>query len=127
MQRNRRSRNAKARRRRVIGLGGGAGAFLAFGLSPLAGAPAANADVFDDILDLVVSSAASSAITAVRNASGLPGISHRSSDRSRSPISTSRRPAAFATRRGVTHPADANAHSQEVPRLGVSARGDGDR
>ncbi|HEY9304983.1 MAG TPA: hypothetical protein VIO95_11900, partial [Mycobacterium sp.] len=48
-----------------MGLGSSAGAFLAFGLYPLAGAPMAKADVFDDILDMVVGSAASSAITAV--------------------------------------------------------------
>ena len=41
------------------------GAFLAFGLSPLAGAPTAKADVFDDILDMAVGSATSSALTAV--------------------------------------------------------------
>src|ERR1700730_5504925 len=60
------NRSAKAKaRRRAIGLGSGAGAFLALGLGPLAGAPTAKADVFDDILDLAVGSAASSAITAV--------------------------------------------------------------
>src|ERR1700743_3305895 len=59
-------RSAKAKaRRRAIGLGGGAGAFLALGLAPLAGAPTAKADVFDDILDMAVGSAASSAVTAV--------------------------------------------------------------
>src|ERR1700730_5869989 len=63
---NNQSAKAKARRRRrAIGLGGSAGAFLAFGLYPLAGAPTAKADVFDDILDTVVGSAASSAVTAV--------------------------------------------------------------
>src|SRR5689334_17130341 len=57
---------AKARRRRrAIGLSGSAGAFLALGLGPLAGAPSAKADVFDDILDAVIGSAASSAVTAV--------------------------------------------------------------
>ena len=39
-----------------IGLGGGAGAFLALGLSPLANAPAANADVLDAILDPIINS-----------------------------------------------------------------------
>src|SRR6201986_3943251 len=59
-------RSAKAKaRRRAIGLGSGAGAFLALGLGPLAGAPTAKADIFDDILDLAVGSAATSAITAV--------------------------------------------------------------
>jgi len=52
-KRNRRSRNAKARRR-VVGLGGGAGAMLAFGLSPLAALPAAHADEFDVIVDPIV-------------------------------------------------------------------------
>src|ERR1700750_982191 len=59
-------RSAKAKaRRRAIGLGSGAGAFLALGLGPLAGAPTAKADIFDDILDMAVGSAAPSAITAV--------------------------------------------------------------
>src|ERR1700744_844211 len=62
----RKNQSAKAKaRRRALGLGSGAGAFLALGLGPLAGAPTAKADVFDDILDLAVGSAASSAITAV--------------------------------------------------------------
>src|ERR1700730_10305263 len=65
-KKNRQSGKAKApRRSRAIGLGGGAGAFLAFGLYPLAGAPTAKADVFDDILDTVVGSAVSSAVTSV--------------------------------------------------------------
>src|ERR1700743_2720440 len=69
-------RSAKAKaRRRAIGLGGGAGAFLALGLAPLAGAPTAKAYVFDDILDLAVGSAASSAITAVNPTDFLdPGV-----------------------------------------------------
>jgi hypothetical protein len=63
---NRRSLKAKAgRRSRAIGLGGSAGAFLAFGLYPLAGAPTAKADVFGDILDMAVGSAVSSALTSV--------------------------------------------------------------
>ena len=70
------SRAAKAKaRRRTLGLGGSAGAFLAFGLSPLAGAPTAKADVFDDILDLAIGSAASSAVTAVNPTDFLdPGV-----------------------------------------------------
>src|ERR1700756_2662451 len=61
---NNQSAKAKAKaRRRAIGLGSGGGAFL--GLGPLAGAPTAKADIFDDILDLAVGSAATSAITAV--------------------------------------------------------------
>src|SRR6201992_3230405 len=60
------NRSAKAKaRRRALGLGSGAGAFLALGLGPLAGAPTAKADIFDDILDMAVGSAATSAITAV--------------------------------------------------------------
>ena len=59
-KRNRRSRNAKVgRRRRAVGLGTGAGAVVAFGLGPLAAAPAANADDFgilDSILDPIVAS-----------------------------------------------------------------------
>src|ERR1700746_3580535 len=70
------NRSAKAKaRRRAIGLGSGAGAFLALGLGPLAGAPTAKADVFDDILDMAVGSAASSAITAVNPTDFLnPGV-----------------------------------------------------
>ncbi|MGB7870398.1 MAG: hypothetical protein WBM01_19350, partial [Mycobacterium sp.] len=73
-KKNRRSGKNKARRR-AIGLGGSAGAFLAFGFYPLAGAPTAKADIFDDILDLAVGSAASSAITAVNPTDFLdPGV-----------------------------------------------------
>lgn len=47
-ERNLRSRSAKAHRRRhVAGLGTGAGAFLAFGITLLAPVPAANADELD--------------------------------------------------------------------------------
>ncbi|MFZ0904942.1 MAG: PGRS repeat-containing protein, partial [Mycobacterium sp.] len=74
-KRNQPSRKAKARRRRVVGLSGSAGAFLAFGLGPLATAPSAKADVFDDILDLAVGSAVSSAATAVNPTDFLdPGV-----------------------------------------------------
>ena len=40
-------------------MGGSAGAFLALGLSPLASAPAANADVLDAVLDPIINSLAS--------------------------------------------------------------------
>ena len=52
-KRNRQSRGIAARR---VGSrsGAGAGAFLAFGLSPLAAAPAAQADVLTDWIDLVI-------------------------------------------------------------------------
>src|SRR6202041_4147268 len=55
-KRNQRSRNAKASRRRVLGAGTTAGAFLAFGMTPLANAPAAHADVFDVIIDPITNS-----------------------------------------------------------------------
>ena len=59
----------------AIGLSGSAGAFLAFGLGSLAAAPSAKADVFDDILDLAVGSAVSSAVTAVNPTDFLdPGV-----------------------------------------------------
>jgi endoglycosylceramidase len=44
------------KRRHVIGLGMTASAFLAFGMSPLVTAPAANADEFDVILDPIINS-----------------------------------------------------------------------
>ena len=73
--RNHRSDTARPRRRRAVGLSTTAGAFLAFGLGPLAGAPTAKADIFDDILDMAVGSAASSAITAVNPTDFLdPGV-----------------------------------------------------
>jgi hypothetical protein len=56
---NRRSRSAKARRRGVVGLGTSAGAFLAFGLTPLAAAPAAHADEVDLVLEPIINSLAS--------------------------------------------------------------------
>src|ERR1700679_89081 len=58
-KRNRRSRSAKARRRGAVGLGTGAGAMLAFGMGPLAAAPAANADGLDAILDPIINSLSS--------------------------------------------------------------------
>src|ERR1700739_1902534 len=62
---SKKNRSAKAKaRRRAIGLGSGAGAFLALGLGPLAGAPTAKADIFDDILDMAGGAAATSALTA---------------------------------------------------------------
>ena len=52
-KRNRQSRNAKARRR-VVGLGTGAGAVLAFGLGPWGVAPPAHADGLDVILEPII-------------------------------------------------------------------------
>jgi endoglycosylceramidase len=53
-------RKARAReRRRVVGLGLTAGAFLAFGRTPLITAPAANADGLDVILDPILNSLSS--------------------------------------------------------------------
>src|SRR5690349_11974225 len=47
------------RRGRAIGAGTAAGAFLAFGLTPLAPAPVANADGLDVVLDPILNSLAS--------------------------------------------------------------------
>src|SRR5271155_129811 len=58
-KRNRRSRNAKALRRAVVGLIASAGAFLAFGMTPLAMTPSAHADEFDVILDPIINSLSS--------------------------------------------------------------------
>src|SRR5579875_3823139 len=52
--RRRPTRSTMARRRRSVGLSTTAGAFLAFGLGPL-GAPAAHADPFTDLIDLIIS------------------------------------------------------------------------
>ena len=75
-QHSKRNQSGKAkatarRRRRAIGLGGGAGAFLAFGTGPLAGAPTANADVLDSILDPIINSLASIDPTLGADVSGL--------------------------------------------------------
>src|SRR5271155_4464229 len=70
-KRNQRSSKAKARRRRrAVGLGGSAGAFLAFGLGPMATAPPAHADGLDVIIDPIINSVLSS-VTAL---DGLGGI-----------------------------------------------------
>jgi len=64
-KRNRWSRSAKGLWRcRVVGLVAAAGAALAFGMSPLASAPTAHADLFDDLIDVVATSAAGSAVGA---------------------------------------------------------------
>src|ERR1700761_8534258 len=60
MKRNRRSRSTSRGRRRVVGLGASAAAFLAFGLTPLTTAPTANADEFDAILDPILTALISS-------------------------------------------------------------------
>ena len=54
-KKNRRSAKAKARRA-ALGLGGSAGAFLAFGLGPMAAAPPAHADGLDVIIDPIINS-----------------------------------------------------------------------
>ena len=56
---NHRSRDGKARRRRVVVLGTGAGAVLAFGWAPLAGAPSAQADGLDLIIEPIINSLSS--------------------------------------------------------------------
>src|ERR1700761_7976941 len=60
MKRNRRSRSTSRGRRRVVGLGASAAAFVAFGLAPLTTAPTANADEFDAILDPILTALISS-------------------------------------------------------------------
>src|ERR1700743_3320075 len=47
-------------RRAALGLGGSAGAFLAFGLTPLASVPPAHADGLDAIIDPILNSILSS-------------------------------------------------------------------
>ncbi len=69
---NARSGNDKARRRRigrVAGLGSGAGAFLALGLGPLGSAPPAHAD-FDALIDPIINSI----LGSVNSFDGLLGI-----------------------------------------------------
>src|SRR5277367_2455511 len=58
-KRNRRPRNAKALRRAVVGLIASAGAFLAFGITPLAMTPSAHADEFDVIIDPIINAISS--------------------------------------------------------------------
>src|ERR1700733_15596345 len=68
-KKNRRGK-CKARRRATLGLGGSAGAFLAFGLTPLASVPPAHADGLDVIIDPIINSVLSS----VTSFDGLLGI-----------------------------------------------------
>jgi hypothetical protein len=63
-KRNRQTRSAMARRR-MVGLGGGAGAMLAFGLSPLTAMPSAHADEFDVVIDPVINAISGSLADAV--------------------------------------------------------------
>ena len=56
---NRRTRNAKALRRAVVGFIASAGAFLAFSMTPLAMTPSAHADEFDLIVDPIINSISS--------------------------------------------------------------------
>src|ERR1700751_3410333 len=63
--RNRQGSNTKTRRRRVLWLGTGAGAVLAFGLGPLAGAPAAHADILDAVIDPIMQQLADASAAAV--------------------------------------------------------------
>src|ERR1700761_7956176 len=72
-KRNRRSRSAKARRR-VVGLSSGVGAILAFGMTPLATAPAAKADAFDAILDPIINSITSSLGDLGAGAAAVPDV-----------------------------------------------------
>jgi hypothetical protein len=60
-KRNHQTRGVPGRGRlRVLGLGTGAGALLAFGLGPLAAAPAAHADGLDAIIDPVINAISAS-------------------------------------------------------------------
>src|SRR6202000_1270977 len=60
-KKNRRAARDKARARRAaLGLGSSAGAFLAFGLTPLASVPPAHADGLDVIIDPIINSILSS-------------------------------------------------------------------
>src|ERR1700722_395661 len=59
-KKNRQSGKGKARRGAALGLGGSAGAFLAFGLTPLASIPPAHADGLDAIIDPILNSILSS-------------------------------------------------------------------
>lgn len=70
----RRSDRDKARRRRSIGLGGSAGAFLAFGLGPMAAAPPAHADEFDVIIDPIVNSILGSVTDSMAGLDALIGV-----------------------------------------------------
>ena len=58
-KRNRQSRNAQARRRRVVGWGTSAGAVVAFGLGPWGVAPAAHADGLEVIVEPIINSLSS--------------------------------------------------------------------
>src|ERR1700728_4091385 len=69
-KKNRQSGKGKARRGAALGLGGSAGAFLAFGLTPLASIPPAHADGLDAIIDPILNSVLSS----VTNFDALLGI-----------------------------------------------------
>lgn len=73
-KRNQRSRIATARRRRVLGAGTTAGAFLAFGMTPLAAAPAAHADEFDVIIDPIINSILGSVPNSITGLDALLGI-----------------------------------------------------
>src|SRR3984893_2211698 len=73
-KRNPRSRIATARRRRVLGAGTTAGAVLAFGMTPLAAAPAAHADEFDVIIDPIINSILGSLTDSITGLDGLLGI-----------------------------------------------------
>lgn len=70
---NHRPRNTNARRRQMIGFGASAGAFLAFGLTPLAAPPPAHADDFGAILDAIISSSVGS-LAAMDHSAALAGL-----------------------------------------------------
>ena len=57
-KRGRHNKSGHPRRNRAIGTGSALGTFLALGMTPLAAAPPANADVLDTILDPIINSLA---------------------------------------------------------------------
>ena len=76
-KKNRRSAKGAKARGRALGLGGSAGAFLAFGLSPLASlasAPPAHADGLDVIIDPIINSILSSVTDSVTSFDAFLGI-----------------------------------------------------
>ncbi len=73
-KRSRRSRAAAVRRRRLLGAGTTAGAFVAFGLSPLAHAPTARADELDVIIEPIVNAIAGSVSNVVDPLAGLESL-----------------------------------------------------
>ena len=77
-KRNRRSRRNKARLR-AIGLSSTLGAFLAAGMTPLAAAPPAHADVLDTIIDPILQQALTGVTDALSGIDPALGLDHLAS------------------------------------------------